>query len=128
MMLRTLIVLPVLLVLAAAAALYAAYGEVDPCRVLAVERARRAEAETGIHIGKMVEPWMRAETSQLSTGQCAREVLKSWKARYWDSEEKAENRDQNDRDYAGEPDYRTRNNGGDYRDYQDGDGYARDGY
>jgi len=80
-MLRILIGLPVLLVLLAAGALYVAYGEVDPCRVLAVERSRRAEDDTGIRIGGLVEPWMRFATSQLSTGQCARELWDSWRQR-----------------------------------------------
>ena len=40
---RTLILVPLLVIALAAGALYAAYGEVDPCRALAVERARRAE-------------------------------------------------------------------------------------
>jgi len=80
-MLRTLIALPVVLILAAAATLYVAYGEVDPCRVLAVEKARRAQNDTGVHIGKLVEPWMRMATSQLSTGECAHDLLRSWRER-----------------------------------------------
>jgi hypothetical protein len=50
--------------------LFAAYGQADPCR--AVERARRSQAGTG------VEPWTRAETSQMSTGACASGLLDSW--------------------------------------------------
>ncbi len=80
-MIRALIGLPLLIVLLAAAALYAAYGEVDPCRVLAVERSRRAETDIGLHIHKLVEPWLRMETSQMSTGQCARELFDSWRER-----------------------------------------------
>jgi hypothetical protein len=80
-MIRTLIALPILLVLLAAGALYASYGEIDPCRALAVERSRRAEDDTGIRIGGLVEPWMRFATSQLSTGQCARQLIDSWRDR-----------------------------------------------
>ncbi|HUO88118.1 MAG TPA: hypothetical protein VMU08_03015 [Rhizomicrobium sp.] len=52
--------------------LFAAYGQADPCRALAVERARRAPA------GAATEPWTRAETSQMSTGACASGLLDSW--------------------------------------------------
>lgn len=77
-MIRTLIGLPVLLILLAAGALYAAYGEVEPCRVLAVERARRAQDETGLPIRGLMERWSRLETSQLSTRECASDLLDSW--------------------------------------------------
>jgi hypothetical protein len=75
---RTLIGIPVLLVVLALGALYAAYGEVDPCRVLAVERARRAEAQSGLPIAGAMERWSRIETSQLSTGECTSQLLDSW--------------------------------------------------
>jgi hypothetical protein len=52
--------------------LFAAYGQADPCRALAVERARRSAA------GTMVEPWTRVVTSQMSTGACAGGLLDSW--------------------------------------------------
>lgn len=52
--------------------LFAAYGQADPCRALAVERARRSAA------GASVEPWMRTQTSQMSTGACAGGLLDSW--------------------------------------------------
>ena len=52
--------------------LFAAYGQADPCRALAVERARRT------HAGAAAEPWTRVETSQMSTGACARGLLDSW--------------------------------------------------
>lgn len=53
-------------------ALFAAYGQADPCRALAVERARRS------HAGIAAEPWTRVETSQMSTGACAGGLLDSW--------------------------------------------------
>ena len=72
-MIRLLISFPLLLIIAALAVIYASYGEVEPCRVLAVERARRATiAVPGI------EAWTRIETSQMSTGACARDLLDSW--------------------------------------------------
>jgi len=52
--------------------LFASYGQADPCRALAVERARRSAA------GAVVEPWTRVQTSQMSTGACAGGLLDSW--------------------------------------------------
>jgi hypothetical protein len=52
--------------------LFAAYGQADPCRALAVERARRSAA------GTVIEPWTRVETSQMSTAACAGGLLDSW--------------------------------------------------
>ena len=52
--------------------LFAAYGQADPCRALAVERARRS------HAGVASEPWTRVETSQMSSGACAGGLLDSW--------------------------------------------------
>jgi hypothetical protein len=83
-MLRMLIVLPIVLIALAVGALYAAYGEVDPCRVLAVEQARRAQTESGLHIGNLVEPWTRFATSQLSTRECVRDLVRSWRERLSD--------------------------------------------
>ncbi len=53
-------------------ALFAAYGQADPCRALSVERARRSAA------GTIVEPWTRVETSQMSTAACVGGLLDSW--------------------------------------------------
>jgi hypothetical protein len=75
---RTLIGIPLLLIALALGALYASYGQVDPCRALAVERARRTETKTGLPIEGPVEHWSRIETSQLSTGECASQLLDSW--------------------------------------------------
>lgn len=76
-MIRFLIGLPVVLVLLALAGLYTAYGEVEPCRALAVEKARRSDihlpfAESGI------EAFSRMQTSQMSSSECARYLLDSW--------------------------------------------------
>jgi len=80
-MIRLLIGVPLVLVLLAAGGIYAAYGEVDPCRVLAVEKARRADAMNKLGMGGIVQWWERIETSQMSTGQCARGLVDSWEDR-----------------------------------------------
>lgn len=76
-MIRFLIGTPLVLAALILAGLYTAYGEVEPCRALAVERARRTDiplplAERG------VEAWARLETSQMSSRECARDLLDSW--------------------------------------------------
>lgn len=75
---RNLIVMALALIGLTLGVTYAAYGEVDPCRVLAVERARRAEASSGLPVAGAMERWSRVETSQLSTGECTSELLDSW--------------------------------------------------
>ena len=72
---RNLIVIPLILIALVLGVSYAAYGQIDPCRVLAVERARRAEASSGLPISGAMERWSRVETSQLSTGECASQLL-----------------------------------------------------
>ena len=64
---------PVALFLLTLIGLYASYGEVEPCRVLAVERARRATVSV-----PGIEAWTRIETSQMSTGDCTSGLLDSW--------------------------------------------------
>ena len=68
-----LIGLAVVIVVAFFAGLYGAYGQVDPCRALAVERARHSVMPTGV-----AEPLTRMATSQMSTGSCTKEILGSW--------------------------------------------------
>ena len=80
-MIRMLLSLPVVLVLLAAGAMYGSYGQVDPCRALAVERARRAQHSIGLPVEGGIEHWTRLETSQMSTGECARGLLRSWRER-----------------------------------------------
>jgi hypothetical protein len=58
--------------------LFAAYGQVDPCRALAVERARHAENASGLPVADVVEPISRLQTSQLSTSECAGDLIRSW--------------------------------------------------
>ena len=72
---------PILIVIAvalAAGGLFTAYGQVDPCRALAVERARRAENASGLPVGGIVEPISRWQTSQLSTADCTSDLIRSW--------------------------------------------------
>ncbi len=75
---RTLIGVPLVIIAIVLGALYASYGEVDPCRILAVERARRAEVSSGVPIEGAMERWTRVETSQLSTRECTSDLLDSW--------------------------------------------------
>ena len=80
-MLRLLIGVPLLIVLLGLGALYYAYGEVDPCRTLAVERARRANEAIGVSLGHLTERITRLETSQMSSGECAKDLVRSWRER-----------------------------------------------
>jgi len=69
------------LVVAGLAAIYLAYGQVDPCRTLAIEQARRA---VGTHASGLVEPFTRMATSQMSSTECVRGLLHSWRERLAD--------------------------------------------
>ncbi len=80
-MIRMLIGGPLLIVLLGLAALYYAYGEVDPCRTLAVERARRANEAMGISLGHLTENLTRLQTSQMDTGDCVKGLVRSWRER-----------------------------------------------
>jgi hypothetical protein len=65
---------------AAFGALYLAYGQADPCRALAVEKARRSD------FGAFAERIARMQTSQMTTAACAGGLLDSWGERithYW---------------------------------------------
>jgi hypothetical protein len=52
---------------------YLAYGQIDPCRALAVEEARRSAAPTG-----MAELWTRSETGGMSRPTCTKNLVVSW--------------------------------------------------
>jgi hypothetical protein len=80
-MIRALIGFPLLLILIAAGALYGSYGEIEPCRALAVERARRAEHSIGLPVESGAEHWTRMATSQMSSSDCAKGLLQSWSER-----------------------------------------------
>jgi len=57
------------------AGMYLAYHELDPCRALAVEQARRSPAPTGV-----AQVWTRMDTSGMSRPACTRDLALSW----WD--------------------------------------------
>lgn len=74
-----LIAFPVLLIACGLIGLYAGYGELEPCRVLAVEQARRANSASLAHPDNdVLERWARLSTSQMSSGACAGSLLDSW--------------------------------------------------
>lgn len=77
-MIRALISLPLLVIILVLGGLYGAYGQADPCRALAVERARRAKSSIGLPLGGSIERWTRLETSQMSSTECAGDLLDSW--------------------------------------------------
>jgi hypothetical protein len=79
-MIRALLGLPFLIAIVAAAWIYGSYGEIEPCRVLAVERARQAEHASGLPVEGAAEHWTRIETSQMSSGACAKDLIAGW----WD--------------------------------------------
>ena len=78
MTMRGLIMTFLFVVVAGLAAIYIAYGEVDPCRTLAIEQARRS------HVGALIEPFTRMATSQMSSTECVRGLLHSWRERIAD--------------------------------------------
>jgi hypothetical protein len=75
---RRLLVLVVVVLALADGGLFAAYREIEPCRALAVEQARRAEGASGLPVSGLVEPISRAQTSQLSMAECSRDLVESW--------------------------------------------------
>ena len=75
---RGLIMTSLFVVVAGLAVIYLAYGQVDPCRTLAIERARRS------HFGVLAEPFTLMATSQMSSTQCVRGLLQSWRERIAD--------------------------------------------
>lgn len=78
-MIRGLVTTPLLLAALGLGALYYAYGEVDPCRVLALEEARRGKASAGgLPVESGLESWHRLGNSQMSTGECVRGLADSW--------------------------------------------------
>lgn len=74
---RLIIFLPLLLVTLAGGGIYATYGQIEPCRVLAAERAMRADLP--IPFGESAaEAYERIQVSQMSGKDCARDLLDSW--------------------------------------------------
>ncbi|HUO99370.1 MAG TPA: hypothetical protein VMU01_11920 [Rhizomicrobium sp.] len=75
-MLRNLVVFALFLFGAFFAGTYLAYGQIDPCRALAVEQARRSPMPTG-----MAEVWARIANSGESRPACTRDLIDSWRER-----------------------------------------------
>jgi hypothetical protein len=63
------------------ASIYVAYGELEPGRVLAVEKARREHMIAPQARAADLETWTRVETSQMRSGQCVSGLLDSRGAR-----------------------------------------------
>ena len=61
------------------AGLYLAYNEIDPCRALAVEQARRSAMPTGV-----AAIWTRIQTRGMTRPECTRDLFKSWHERLVD--------------------------------------------
>jgi hypothetical protein len=61
------------------AGIYLAYGQIDPCRALAVEQARHSLVPSGI-----AELWTRIDNAGMSRPACTRDLLKSWRDRLVD--------------------------------------------
>jgi hypothetical protein len=61
------------------AALYIGYGEVEPCKVLAVENARRADS-AGVVAGT-VDRLTQPSTDAMSSSECVSGLFDSWSDR-----------------------------------------------
>jgi hypothetical protein len=73
---RNLVVLVLVVVGGFFLALTVAYDTTEPCRALAVEKARRAAVPTAL-----AHPWTRLKTAKMSRWQCSRALLGSWQDR-----------------------------------------------
>jgi hypothetical protein len=80
-MLRNLAGFAALVVTIFVVSIYVGYGELEPCRVLAVEKARRQHETTPQARATDLETWTRVETSQMRSGQCVSGLLDSWGGR-----------------------------------------------
>lgn len=60
------------------------FGEVEPCRILAKDKAREAQENTLVRALDLdAEGYYRLETSQYSTGRCTRELASRWWQDLW---------------------------------------------
>jgi len=57
------------------AGMYLAYGQIDPCRALAVEEARRSAFPATI-----AQVWTRSDAASMSRPACSKKLVRSW----WD--------------------------------------------
>lgn len=71
-MIRMFLGLPLLALLLGGGAMVWNYGEIDPCRALAVERSR------GALLHGAAARWERLQTSQMSDTACARGLIGDW--------------------------------------------------
>lgn len=78
-MIRAVIAFVVLVLVLGIGGLYAAYGEIEPCRMLAVESARRMAPDAAAEPAQ--ERLTRAATSQMTPGACLSKLLDSWGGR-----------------------------------------------
>jgi hypothetical protein len=78
-MIRTVIVLLLLVFGGFFTGLYVAYDELDPCRALAVEKARRAPVPTAI-----ARIWTAIATERTDRLTCTKSLLVSWHERLTD--------------------------------------------
>jgi hypothetical protein len=70
-----------LLIAIGVGAALATYGEIEPCRMLAKDKAMQAEKNAMVKVFDIdPEPYYRMQTSQYSTGRCTKELVESW----WD--------------------------------------------
>ena len=74
-MIRNLIVFLLFVFGISFAGMYLAYGQMDPCRALAVEQARRSLAPTSV-----AQVFTRIETQGMSRPACSKALALSW----WD--------------------------------------------
>lgn len=75
-MIRTAIVFLLFLFGGFFSGLYIAYDDIDPCRALAVERARRAPVPTGL-----AQIWTEIATARMDRLTCSRDLMQSWRER-----------------------------------------------
>lgn len=78
-MIRNAIVFLLLVFGAFFAGIYLAYDELDPCRALAVEEARRSPVAT-----PLAETWNRIADARRNRLACARSLAASWRERLTD--------------------------------------------
>ncbi|HEX3809356.1 MAG TPA: hypothetical protein VHW02_06610 [Rhizomicrobium sp.] len=78
-MIRALVASPLLLIVAVVAGCWFAYGQIDPCRMLAVERARNSTLPTAV-----IEDWTQLEGSQMDEGECVSGLFDAWGKRLSD--------------------------------------------
>ncbi|HAH11827.1 MAG TPA: hypothetical protein DCL54_10835 [Alphaproteobacteria bacterium] len=76
-MIRTLAFLLVLVQVLVFAPLVYVYGQVDPCRALAVDKMQRATTAQGERGSEKTEAALRKETVTMTHGDCALELLKA---------------------------------------------------